>query len=227
MRTSWSSQTAPLCAFPSRWRAFHAPFADRIGITSPDESVRGKAVAELLAACRAASLLGAENIVLHSGPERAGRPPPGEFLHRIRNAAQSLNRVAAYCCETGVQLLLENMLPHLLFRRVSDMMHLLGEINTCAVGTCLDTGHARLSGDLENVFRKLAGHLKMVHLNDNLGDWDAHLVPGEGSIDWPWVFTELRRQTFSGGLIIEMASEPMESLQRLRRCSDGCPQPFP
>lgn len=192
--------------------SFHAPFADRIDITSPDEKIRDAAVAELLAACRAASLLGAENIVLHPGPERAGRPPPEEFLHRIHHAAQSLNRVAAYCCETGVQLLLENMLPHLLFGRVSDMMYLLGEINTCTVGTCLDTGHARLSGDLENVFRKLAGHLKMVHINDNLGDWDAHLVPGDGSIDWPWVFTELRRQPFSGGLIIEMASEPMESI---------------
>jgi len=202
--------------------SFHAPFADRIDITSPDERVRDAAVAELLAACRAASLLGAENIVLHPGPEREGRPSPEEFLLRIRNAASSLNRVAAYCCETGVQLLLENMLPHLLFGRVSDMMYLLGEINTCTVGTCLDTGHARLSGDLDNVFRKLASHLKMVHINDNLGDWDAHLAPGDGSIPWPWVFSELHRQAFRGGLIIEMASRPNESItETLARAARG------
>jgi sugar phosphate isomerase/epimerase len=45
----------------------------------------------------------------------------------------------------GIQLLLENMLPHLLFGQTSDMMYLLGEISTCAVGTCLDTGHAHLA----------------------------------------------------------------------------------
>ena len=201
--------------------SFHAPFADRIDITSPDPQIREAAVAELITACRAAALLGAENIVLHPGPEREGRPPRGEFLQRMRHAADSLNRVAAHCCESGVQLLLENMLPHLLFGQTSDMMFLLGEINTCTVGACLDTGHAQLSGDLGGVIHKLSGHLKMVHINDNHGDWDAHLIPGEGSIDWSWVIHELRHHQFNGGLIIEMSARENESvastLARARR----------
>jgi len=201
--------------------SFHAPFADRIDITSPDEQVREAAVAELIIACRAAALLGAENIVLHPGPEREGRPPHEEFLQRMHHAAVSLNKVAAYCCENGVQLLLENMLPHLLFGQTSDMMFLLGEISTCTVGACLDTGHAHLSGDLGGVFHKLSGHLKMVHINDNHGDWDAHLIPGEGSIDWSWVISELRQHHFHGGLIIEMSARENESvndtLARARR----------
>jgi sugar phosphate isomerase/epimerase len=204
--------------------SFHAPFADRIDITSPDTQIREAAVAELITACRAAALLGAENIVLHPGPEREGRPPQEEFLQRMHHAAVSLNRVAAHCCETGVQLLLENMLPHLLFGQTSDMMFLLGEINTCTVGACLDTGHAQLSGDLGGVFHKLSGHLKMVHINDNDGDCDAHLIPGEGSIDWSWVIGELRHHHFNGGLIIEMSARENESvndtLARARRGRD-------
>jgi sugar phosphate isomerase/epimerase len=192
--------------------SFHAPFADRIDITSPDEQVRAAAVAELITACRAAALIGAENVVLHPGPEQSGRPPQEEFLQRMHNAALSLNQVAAHCCGTGVQLLLENMLPHLLFGQTSDMMYLLGEISTCAVGTCLDTGHARLSGDLGNVIHKLSGHLKMVHINDNHGDWDAHLIPGDGSIDWPWLLSELQRYQFRGGLIIEMSARENETV---------------
>jgi sugar phosphate isomerase/epimerase len=192
--------------------SFHAPFADRIDITSPDESIRRAAVAELLTACRAAALLGAENVVLHPGPERSGRPPEEEFQQRMHHAAASLNEVAAECCRLGVQLLLENMLPHLLFGHTSDMMYLLGSIDTCSVGTCLDTGHALLSGDLGDVFHKLSRHLKMVHINDNHGDWDAHLLPGEGSIDWLWVTAELHRQHFTGGLIIEMAARDNESV---------------
>ncbi len=204
--------------------SFHAPFADWIDITSLDDKARAAAVAELIVACRAAALLGAEQVVLHPGPEREGRPPHEEFHQRMRNAAASLNQVAAYCCEAGVRLLLENMLPHLLFGRTSDMMFLLGEIDTCTVGACLDTGHARLSGDLGRVFHKLSGHLKLVHINDNMGDWDAHLVPGEGSIDWPWVITELHRQAFSGDLVMEMSARPNESMEsvlaRARRGRD-------
>lgn len=192
--------------------SFHAPFADRIDITSLDDTVREAAVQELLTACRAAALLGSERIVLHPGPERTGRPPEHEFVRHMRHAAQSLNRVAACCCEEGIELLLENMLPHLLFGHTSDMLYLLGEISTCAVGTCLDTGHAFLSGDLGSVIHKLSWHLKMVHINDNRGDWDAHLIPGEGSIDWQWLIAELRHRNFQGPLIIEMSGGEQESV---------------
>ena len=204
--------------------SFHAPFADWIDITSPDDGVREAAVSELITACRAAALIGAENIVLHPGPEREGRPPQEEFIQRMGHAAVSLNRVAAYCCGTGLQLLLENMLPHLLFGHTSDMMYLLGGITDCTVGTCLDTGHAHLSGDLGNVVHKLSGHLKMIHINDNHRDWDAHLLPGEGSIDWPWLISELHRYQFHGGLIIEMSARENETvadtLTRARRGRD-------
>lgn len=192
--------------------SFHAPFADSIDITALDEKVRADAVAELITACRAAALLGAENVVLHPGPEQSGRPPQEEFLQRMHHAALSLNEVAAHCCQTGVRLMLENMLPHLLFGQTSDMMYLLGEISTCSVGTCLDTGHALLSGDLASVIHKLSGHLKMVHINDNHGDWDAHLIPGEGAIDWPWLIHELQHHHFEGGLIIEMSARANEAM---------------
>lgn len=184
--------------------SFHAPFADRIDITEPDDGIRHAAVQELLHACQAAALLGCENVVLHPGPEREGRPHEAEFLQRMHHAATSLNLVAARCCELGVRLLLENMLPHLLFGHVRDMMYLLGEITTCDVGTCLDTGHAHLAREMEMVIQKLSGHLRMVHINDNHGDWDAHLPPGEGSIDWPHVIRELRRHHFHGSLVLEL-----------------------
>ena len=202
--------------------SFHAPFADRIDITSLDPIAREAAVGELITACRAAALIGAEHVVLHPGPEREGKPPEREFIQRMNNAAESLNRVAARCADMGVQLLFENMLPHLMFGHTSDMLYLLGRITTPGVGACLDTGHARLSGDLESVIQKLSGHLKMVHINDNHGDRDDHLIPGEGSIDWSWFISALRRQQFHGGLIIEMAAGEKESVsETLSRAKRG------
>lgn len=195
--------------------SFHAPFADRIDITALDPAAREIAVGELLAACEAAAVMGAENLVLHPGPERAGRPPEEEFLTRMRNAAESLNTVASRCCERGVHLVLENMLPHLLFGHVNDMLYLLGSIRHCEVGTCLDTGHAYLSRELGTVIHKLSGHLHLVHANDNRGDRDEHLPPGEGHIDWPWLLSELDRCRFDGTLILELSSRENESVSEM------------
>lgn len=186
--------------------SFHAPFADNIDITSLGVGVREAAVEELMLACDAAAILGCRHVVLHPGPERAGRPPDDEFLKHMHHAADSLNRVADHCCDIGVHLLLENMLPHLLFGRLSDMLFLLGEIKTCEVGSCLDTGHAHLAHELVMAIQKLSGHLNLVHVNDNRGDWDAHLPPGEGTIDWRFVTSELLHARFRGPLVLELSA---------------------
>ena len=192
--------------------SFHAPFADHIDITSLDDLARDAAVNELLAACNAAAVMGVRHIVLHPGPERSGRPHPEEFLLRLEHAADSLNRVAKACCDLGLELLLENMLPHLLFGHTGDMLHLVGEITSCNVGTCLDTGHAYLAREITTVIHKLSGHLKMLHVNDNAGDRDSHLPPGDGGIDWPWVISELKRCEFRGSLILELSSGENEAV---------------
>lgn len=204
--------------------SFHAPFAERIDITSLNEDTRRTAVEELLVACRAAAIMGVKHIVLHPGPEQSGRPPEDEFLQRMKNAAQSLNQVAQACNGLGLHLVLENMLPHLLFGHISDMLFLLGEIRDCDVGTCLDTGHAHLAGEITTVVHKLSGHLKMLHANDNLRNFDAHLAPGEGSIDWTWLVAELKRCQFAGSLILELSRREHESvtdfLSRARTSSE-------
>lgn len=204
--------------------SFHAPFADHIDITSFHEPTRRGAVQELLIACEAAAAMGAKHIVLHPGPEREGRPPQEEFLQHMNLAAESLNQVAQKCQQLGVSLLLENMLPHLLFGHTSDMLYLLGQIRECNVGTCLDTGHANLARELGTVVHKLSGHLKMLHANDNQGHSDAHMNPGEGVIDWAWLLAELKNHQFKGSLILELAGhyeETMEqTLARARRAFD-------
>jgi sugar phosphate isomerase/epimerase len=195
--------------------SFHAPFADRIDITALDSAARETAVTEVILACEAAARLGCSHVVLHPGPEREGRPPEAEFLQHMHYAAESLNRVAARCCQLGINLLLENMLAHLLFGHVRDMMYLLGEINTCQVGTCLDTGHAHLARELDIVIQKLSGHLKMVHVNDNNGHRDDHLPPGDGGIDWPWFLQELRRADFHGVLVLELHGSEHETIETI------------
>jgi sugar phosphate isomerase/epimerase len=185
--------------------SFHAPFAEHIDISSLDPARRAESVREVFAACGAAHVLGARYLVLHPGPEKEGKPRPEEWYHRMVCATASLNEVARHCRDLGIILLLENMLPHLMFGHTSDMLYLLGAIRETNVGTCLDTGHAFLSGDLRTVVHKLSGHLRMLHANDNLGERDEHLPPGLGAIDWISLIRQLRQWRFHGTLILELA----------------------
>ena len=199
--------------------SMHAPFAADIDISSHDPAQREHSVRELFAATEAAADLGCRYLVLHPGPEMEGRPSPEEWYWRMRHAADSLNQVATKCRQLELTLLLENMLPHLLFGHSSDMLWLLGAIRETNVGTCLDTGHASLSGDLPTVVHKLSGHLRMLHANDNLGDRDDHLPPGEGRIDWLSLVCQLIKGRFQGPLILELAGHgtPGEIMERARK----------
>lgn len=197
--------------------SFHAPFADAIDISSLEAETRIAAVRELLIAADAAAALGATFLVLHPGPERAGKPPPQEWLHRMTAAAVSLNEVARHCRDLNLTLLLENMLPHLMFGHTSDILFLLGAIRETNVGTCLDTGHAFLSRDLRTVVHKLSGHLRMLHVNDNLGERDDHLPPGDGAIDWISLVRQLRQWKFQGPLVLELAASSSDPATVMRQ----------
>jgi sugar phosphate isomerase/epimerase len=200
--------------------SFHAPFADHIDITDLNQVRREAAVSELLTACDAAAVIGVRHIVLHPGPEIDCCPPDKERFKRLENGAASLNRVAAHCRQLGLRLQLENMLPHLMFGSASDVLYLLGAISDTTVGCCLDTGHANLSGDISMVVHKLSGHLQMLHANDNHRDWDAHLPPGHGNIDWRRLVAELEGVGFRGTIILELAGgvdeEPAIVLEKAR-----------
>lgn len=199
--------------------SFHAPFADHIDITSLNPEHRNLALQEILKAAEAAAILQVRYFVIHPGPEHTGSPPCVERFERIENAASTLTKVANRCRELGIGCALENKLPHLLFGSTSDILWILGAMNTIHAGTCLDTGHAYLSGDLYNVTHKLSGHLQFVHANDNLGNYDDHRPPGEGRIDWHKFLTELSHVQFQGGLILELAGnkEPEMVLAEARR----------
>ena len=184
--------------------SFHAPFADRIDITSPDKQVRDFARDELMKAAEAAAILKVRYFVVHPGPENAALPDHERFW-RLQNAVDVLNQTYARCHHLGVGLVLENMLPHLFAGRIRDLLWILGALETFHVGICLDTGHAYLGGNLPSVVHKLSGHLWMVHASDNHRQYDDHLPPGDGDIPWAALLKHLHDLHFNGTFILEIA----------------------
>jgi sugar phosphate isomerase/epimerase len=133
----------------------------------------------------------------------------------MANAATVLTRVADHCRSAGMSLVLENMLPHLLFGHTSDLLWMVGAITDLNVGVCLDTGHAHIAGDLYSSAQKLSKHLQMLHANDNDSRWDQHLPPGKGAIDWHRMVVQLVDESFRGGIIMELSGETGTDASRL------------
>jgi len=78
------------------------------------------------------------------------------------------------------------------------------------IGACADIGHWARSGlDPVDCLKKLDGHIIGVHLKDivKFDDTKAEdTVVSKGVIDFPAVFTELKRQNFNGMISIEHES---------------------
>jgi sugar phosphate isomerase/epimerase len=184
--------------------SFHAPFID-VDISSPDQGHRDYSLKELLLAAEAAAAMDVRHFVIHPGPDKTLVFSIEERMQRLKNAAEVLNKVAKRCQELRVGLVLENMLPHLPFGSSSDMLWIMGAMESLNICTCLDTGHAALSGDVYSVMYKLSGHLRVIHANDNFCTSDDHLPPGKGMIDWNRVLFELSETNFHGGMILELS----------------------
>ena len=74
------------------------------------------------------------------------------------------------------------------------------------VQICWDFGHANIVGfDQSIALRKVGKRLKCVHIDDNFGVTDNHLVPFAGVIDWHRIFPVLAEIGYEGECNFEVA----------------------
>lgn len=133
-------------------------------------------------------------------------------LSRVVDAFGRLVRKAE---QSGVTLVLEplSFLETTAVETLDDVLEVLEGINSKALVAMLDTGHinvtARALGKdpteywVEHVSR-LGGHLQHLHLDDNMGDLDSHLIPGNGNFNFEAAFSALKKSGYKGWLSAEI-----------------------
>ncbi|MDP8255274.1 MAG: sugar phosphate isomerase/epimerase family protein [Candidatus Alcyoniella australis] len=72
------------------------------------------------------------------------------------------------------------------------------------VGLCIDVAHSHVPGDAVQDLHDVGERLIAAHLSDNHGQDDEHLVPFEGTIDWPTVMPLLARAPRLRSITLEM-----------------------
>lgn len=147
------------------------------------------------------SRLGARCLVMH--PETLGLNQPRDMLR-----GDEVAEIAAYARQQDVLLLLENT-PNGMWA-LDEVLGRIGEDpEETNIGICIDVGHAHISTDAgEKPIRayttRYGSQLRHVHFSDNNGDKDAHLPPGQGSIEWPDVFVILADVGYAGSCVLEI-----------------------
>jgi sugar phosphate isomerase/epimerase len=120
-----------------------------------------------------------------------------------------LERYLSLAAEHGVMLALENG-PMKVLEDVVD--YVVKKNLRDNLGICVDTGHAsmHMDRDPENVLKHLGtfrDHLLQLHIHDNQGKTDDHIIPGRGRISWPEVMAILGEKKQSLPFVFELKTQ--------------------
>ena len=61
------------------------------------------------------------------------------------------------------------------------------------VGFCYDSGHENWNHPDKDCLTLYGDKLFALHINDNFGDTDSHMLPFDGTVDWPEKMQKIRR----------------------------------
>ncbi|MBI3948692.1 MAG: sugar phosphate isomerase/epimerase [Armatimonadetes bacterium] len=161
----------------------------------------------------AAGILGAPRVVFEPGTLGGGF----DAAHLARTKQRNLDWFGALlpdAAQSGVGLALENNADLSSRERgtrrsfcstPAELVDLVDTFATPRVGICWDTGHAHLQRlDQGPAIRALGQRLKVLHIQDNNGDSDQHLLPFNGTVDWRAVMGALRNIGYPGTLSFEV-----------------------
>ena len=82
--------------------------------------------------------------------------------------------------------------------------YVIENIKNDNVGICFDSGHchAHFNDDLD--FAKFKDRIFAIHLHDNDGTDDQHLLPFDGTIDWDELIKKLKENNYEGPVTLEI-----------------------
>jgi sugar phosphate isomerase/epimerase len=148
-----------------------------VNVIHPEKSRRIDAVDEIKRALEVAETLPFRFLILHLG-EREDTWGPRALEHSI----SALEHLRAFSSPLGVKVLVENLQGDV--ARPAHLVEILTAGHFRDIGVCLDVGHAHIGDGVPAALLELSPHIRSAHLHDNKGDKDAHLWPGDGTIDW-------------------------------------------
>src|SRR6056297_1182040 len=187
--------------------AVHAPFTS-LNIAALNPGIRAESIRQTKAAIDMCADMGGDLVTVHNGSYVVSR----RFRKKVPQVAEiqwdynldALRQAAGRADERGVSLCLENIgfesgtIDH----TVDDLLAIREAVGSPALWFCVDIGHARLNGELDDVMTRLVPLARQIHFADNFGKRDDHVIIGEGNFDYlPYLDVF---KNFDGILLLEV-----------------------
>ena len=158
----------------------------------------------------AAAILGAKYWVVHPLMPYGTKDIPAGAAFKTRELnLEFMSKLLPFAKQEGITICLENM-PFLDFSLSSPaaIVEFIKDINDPLFAMCLDTGHTNVCSDWSTpakAMKEYGKYIKALHVHDNRGKRDEHLVPFSGTIDWNSFSITLQENDFDGVLSLECA----------------------
>lgn len=215
---SWFRGT-PGVEFHSMHSPMHSDYdwgrsgAPALNIASRERKARVDAMDEIKRAIEVAEHAPFRFLIQHIGTS-------GESfdMFKFDAALSSIEHLRAFAKPLGVRVLLENIPNEL--STPERLVELLRTSHFDDVGVCFDFGHAHIGDGVEPSFELLKTYIRSTHTHDNKKDRDAHLWPGEGSIEWTKAMEMLRSAPQVPPILLEVEGDPDGSPEFGRKVPD-------
>ncbi|MFA7184296.1 MAG: TIM barrel protein [Victivallales bacterium] len=132
---------------------------------------------------------------------------PQSFDSAWNHLKNSLDELTIYAAGKGITLALEPAHPMEtdLIQTSDDALRILKELNQDNLKILLDIGHLNVNKEpFCDAVRKLKDYLVLIHLDDNHGIFDEHLIPGYGNINYMPIFKEFANINYDNCVTLEL-----------------------
>ena len=179
--------------------------------------------------------IGIQNAVLHLDGMGQNRlmTPEEKYALNLEKLLMLQDYMIAH--QLSVRICIENLRSFAF--HIDQLMAVVNQLSEAHFGICLDTGHLNLCEDKNQYnFIQKAGHrLYALHIADNEGERDQHLMPfGKGCVDFSAVVKGLSECHYTGLFNLEIPGERLAplpvrgyKLQYIRQCYEYLFQDYP
>ncbi|MCL2446662.1 MAG: sugar phosphate isomerase/epimerase [Oscillospiraceae bacterium] len=177
----------------------HAPFdeVNHIWEDTPDGQRVFAGYLQMLNDCAAYDI---STVVMHATRRPEG-PPVSEI--GLARWAKLITRAE----QLGVNIAIENMRQDY---GLSYAELLLERFDSPRFGFCFDSGHYHARRREVDWLTRWPARLMALHLHDNHGVDDEHLLPGDGTIDWPVLMRQIEQTGYIGAVALEVCTAPAD-----------------
>jgi len=185
--------------------SIHAPFCP---IAMLDEPSRIEGIKIMIKTYELRKYFNFNLIVMHPGSD----DPKGNREKELKNLKKSLKEIVN---RTGrIKIALETMGD---FPTSEKLLEVIEDFDREKVGVCIDTGHINQFEDVPSVIKKFKDRIFSVHIHDNNGKKDEHLLPFSGNIDWRRVYSALIYSGYTGVFMYEVCNPNLNVKENLKR----------